>query len=105
MRSKLEAHGYCSLADLEVDFNLMVANCLLYNSKDTVFHRSALRLRDLGGAILRHGQRQAQNTGLDQDTGMHLPESPQKHDFYRCTWDDGESEELAGWDTLVVGLM
>uniref|UniRef100_A0A673XG83 Bromodomain and PHD finger containing 3 n=1 Tax=Salmo trutta TaxID=8032 RepID=A0A673XG83_SALTR len=88
MRSKLEAHSYNSLAHLEVDFNMMVANCLLYNAKDTLFHRAAQRLRDLGGAILRHAQRQAHNTGLDPATGMHLAESPQKHDYYRCTWED-----------------
>ncbi|XP_041801340.1 bromodomain and PHD finger-containing protein 3 isoform X3 [Chelmon rostratus] len=91
MLSKLEGHVYRSVADLETDFNLMVSNCLLYNSKDTVFHRAALRLRDLGGAILRHAQRQATNTGLDLDTGMHLPESPQKRDFYSCTWEDVDS--------------
>ena len=80
------------MADLEADFNLMVSNCLLYNAKDTVFHRAALRLRDLGGAILRHAQRQATNTGLDLDTGMLLAESSQKRDFYSCTWDDGKSQ-------------
>ncbi|XP_076597361.1 bromodomain and PHD finger-containing protein 3 isoform X1 [Chaetodon auriga] len=91
MLSKLEGHAYRSVSDLETDFNLMVSNCLLYNAKDTVFHRAALRLRDLGGAILRHAQRQATNTGLDQDSGMHLPESPQKRDFYSCTWEDVDS--------------
>lgn len=91
MRSKLDSHAYRSVSDLESDFNLMVSNCLLYNSKDTVFHRAALRLRDLGGAILRHAQRQATNTGLDLDTGMHLAESPQKRDFYSCTWEDIDS--------------
>uniref|UniRef100_A0A3Q3A766 Bromodomain and PHD finger containing, 3b n=1 Tax=Kryptolebias marmoratus TaxID=37003 RepID=A0A3Q3A766_KRYMA len=91
MCSKLESHTYRSVADLEADFNLMVSNCLLYNSKDTVFHRAALRLRDLGGAILRHAQRQATNAGLDLDTGMHLPKSPQKRDFYNCTWEDVDS--------------
>ncbi|XP_013865799.1 bromodomain and PHD finger-containing protein 3 [Austrofundulus limnaeus] len=91
MCSKLESHTYRSVADMEADFNLMVSNCLLYNSKDTVFHRAALRLRDLGGAILRHAQRQATNAGLDLDTGMHLPESPQKRDFYNCTWEDVDS--------------
>ncbi|XP_044067627.1 bromodomain and PHD finger-containing protein 3 isoform X2 [Siniperca chuatsi] len=91
MCSKLESHAYRSVADLEIDFNLMVSNCLLYNAKDTVFHRAALRLRDLGGAILRHAQRQATNTGLDMDTGMLLPESPQKRDFYSCTWEDVDS--------------
>lgn len=94
MRSKLEGHAYHSVADLEADFNLMVSNCLIYNAKDTVFHRTALRLRDLGGAILRHAQRQATNTGLDLDTGMHLPQSPKKRDFYSCTWDDGEFKHL-----------
>ncbi|CAL9702571.1 unnamed protein product [Knipowitschia caucasica] len=91
MHSKLNNHLYRSVSDLEADFNLMVSNCLLYNSKDTVFHRAALRLRDLGGAILRHAQRQSTSTGLDLDTGMHLPESPQKRDFYNCTWDDVDS--------------
>lgn len=90
MLSKLEAHRYRSVADLEADFNLMVSNCLLYNAKDTVFHRAALRLRDLGGAILRHAQRQAFNTGLDLESGMLLPESPQKRDFYTCTWEDSK---------------
>ena len=93
MRSKLDSHSYRSVADLEADFSLMVSNCLLYNSKETVFHRAALRLRDLGGAVLRHAQRQATNTGLDLDTGMHLPVSPQKRDFYSCTWEDGKSQE------------
>ena len=91
MRSKMEAHAYRCLTDLEADFNLMVSNCLLYNAKDTVFHRAALRLRDLGGAVLRHAQRQASNTGLDPDTGLHLAESPRKQNFYSCTWEDGES--------------
>lgn len=90
MCSKLEAHKYHTIADMEVDFNLMISNCLTYNNKDTVFHRAAVRLRDLGGAILRQAQRQAQNAGLDPDTGMHLQESPQKTDYYRCTWEDGE---------------
>ncbi|XP_053705199.1 bromodomain and PHD finger-containing protein 3 [Synchiropus splendidus] len=91
MRSKLENHAYRSVAELEADFNLMVSNCLLYNSKDTVFHKAALRLRDLGGAILRHAQRQAISTGLDLDSGMHLPESPQKRTFNSCTWEDIDS--------------
>uniref|UniRef100_A0A672N5K6 Bromodomain and PHD finger containing 3 n=1 Tax=Sinocyclocheilus grahami TaxID=75366 RepID=A0A672N5K6_SINGR len=88
IKSKLEAHKYRSVTDLEADFNLMINNCLLYNSKDTVFYQAAIRLRDLGGAILRHAQRQAQNTGFDLDTGMHLAESPHKNDYYRCTLED-----------------
>lgn len=95
MRSKLEAHQYRTLSDLEVDFNLIISNCLLYNAKDTVFYKAAVRLRELGGAILRHAQRQAHNTGLDFHTGMHLAESPHKNDYYRCTLEDGEWQGVA----------
>uniref|UniRef100_A0A8C7PRA3 Bromodomain and PHD finger containing, 3a n=1 Tax=Oncorhynchus mykiss TaxID=8022 RepID=A0A8C7PRA3_ONCMY len=91
MRAKLEAHAYCSTTDLEGDFNLMVSNCLRYNSKETAFHRAALHLREVGGAVLRHAHRQAQSIGLDPSTGMHLPDSPNKHGFYQCTWEDVDS--------------
>lgn len=101
MRTKLEAHAYCSIADLESDFELMVSNCLKYNSKDTMFHRAALHLREVGGAVLRHAHRQAQSIGLDPSTGMHLPEAPNKHGFYHCSWDDGE---LGGFVLMRVRL-
>ncbi|KAF0034801.1 hypothetical protein F2P81_012559 [Scophthalmus maximus] len=91
MCTKLEGHAYCSIADLERDFNLMISNCLKYNSKDTMFHKAALQLREVGGAVLRHAHRQSQSIGLDPNTGMHLPESPNKHGFYNCTWDDVDS--------------
>lgn len=90
MRTKLEGHAYCSIMDLEKDFDLMISNCLKYNSKDTMFHKTALQLREIGGAILRHAKRQSQSIGLDPNTGMHLPEAPNKHGFYHCTWDDGK---------------
>lgn len=98
MQSKLESHAYRSVADLENDFNLMISNCLLYNTNDTIYHRTALRLRELGGAVLRHAQRQATNTGFDEDTGMLLLESPQKRDFYSCTWEDGEQAREKGFE-------
>lgn len=91
MRSKLEGHAYCSVSDLERDFDLVISNCLKYNSKDTLFHKAALQLREVGGAVLRHAQRQFQSIGLDPSTGMHLPDTLNKHGFYNCTWDDGES--------------
>lgn len=90
MRSKLEGHVYCSISDLEKDFDLVISNCLKYNSKDTMFHKAALQLREVGGAILRQAHRQFQSIGLDPSTGMHLPDAPNKHGFYHCTWDDGE---------------
>lgn len=90
MRRKLESHLYRTLDEFEEDFNLIVTNCMRYNAKDTIFHRAAVRLRDLGGAILRHVRRQAESIGFDTDVGIHLPESPKTEDFYRFSWEDGE---------------
>ena len=98
MRAKLEAHAYCSVADLERDFDLMVSNCLKYNSKDTMFHKAALQLREVGGAVLRHAHRQAQSIGLDPSSGLHLPDSHNKHGFNQCSWDDGEP---AAWTGII----
>ncbi|XP_043858012.1 bromodomain and PHD finger-containing protein 3 isoform X1 [Dromiciops gliroides] len=64
MRLKLESHLYHTLEEFEEDFNLIVTNCMKYNAKDTIFHRAAVRLRDLGGAVLRHARRQAEDYRL-----------------------------------------
>ncbi|KAJ7332923.1 hypothetical protein JRQ81_015103 [Phrynocephalus forsythii] len=88
MRQKLESHRYQTLDEFEEDFNLILTNCMRYNSKDTIFHRAAVRLRDLGGAILRHARRQAEKIGFDPQVGIHLPESPKTEDFYRFSWED-----------------
>ncbi|KAM4699841.1 bromodomain and PHD finger-containing protein 3 isoform 1-T2 [Discoglossus pictus] len=88
MRKKLECHQYPSLHAFENDFNLMVSNCLRYNSRDTVFYQAALRLRQLGSAILRHARRQAESTGYDPHTCLHLPEIPHTADYYRFSWEE-----------------
>ena len=46
MEHKAENHQYSSIDDLEQDFDLMINNCLAYNSKDTIFYKAALKLRD-----------------------------------------------------------
>ncbi|XP_074167230.1 bromodomain and PHD finger-containing protein 3 isoform X6 [Sminthopsis crassicaudata] len=92
MRLKLEAHLYHTLEEFEEDFNLIVTNCMKYNAKDTIFHRAAVRLRDLGGAVLRHARRQAENIGYDHEVGTHLPESPKMEDFYRFSWEDDDTK-------------
>ncbi|XP_045063169.1 peregrin-like isoform X2 [Coregonus clupeaformis] len=76
MWNLLESHRYLSFEAFEADFGLIVNNCLKYNAKDTVFYRAALRLREMGGAVIRTARRQAERIGLDYDTGMHLPREP-----------------------------
>lgn len=36
MKQKLEDCEYTDVDDLEADFNLMLSNCMAYNSKETV---------------------------------------------------------------------
>ncbi|XP_069094856.1 bromodomain and PHD finger-containing protein 3 isoform X3 [Pleurodeles waltl] len=91
MRQKVDSHLYQNLEDFEEDFNLLVTNCMRYNSKDTVFHRAALRMRDVGGAILRHTRRQVENIGYETELGIHLPESPKNEDYYKFSWEDVDS--------------
>lgn len=90
MQDRLEAHKYISVADLESDFNLMISNCLRYNSNDTVFHKAAMQLREVGGAILRHAQHQALSIGLDPSTGMHLPDKFNTHGSTVSWLDEGK---------------
>lgn len=39
MRMKLDNGLYSNLKAMEKDFELMIHNCLEYNSKDTLFYR------------------------------------------------------------------
>ncbi|XP_029974523.1 peregrin isoform X2 [Salarias fasciatus] len=73
MWNLLESHRYLTFEAFEADFGLIVNNCLKYNAKDTVFYRAALRLREMGGAVLRTARRQAERIGFDYEAGMHLP--------------------------------
>ncbi|XP_062058642.1 bromodomain-containing protein 1 isoform X2 [Lepus europaeus] len=88
MRKRLEAQGYRSLPEFEEDFNLIVDNCLKYNAKDTVFYRAAVRLRDQGGAVLRQARREVDSIGLEEASGMHLPERPVAAPRRPFSWED-----------------
>jgi len=46
MRNKISEQRYMTMDDFEVDFDLVIKNCLSYNAKDTVFYRAALKMRD-----------------------------------------------------------
>ncbi|XP_058435076.1 bromodomain-containing protein 1 isoform X3 [Marmota monax] len=88
MRKRLEAQGYRNLRAFEEDFDLIVDNCLKYNAKDTVFYRAAVRLRDQGGVVLRQARRQLDGIGLEEASGMHLPERPAVPPRRPFSWED-----------------
>ena len=94
MRKRIDAHGYKDLDDFEADFNLIIFNCMKYNAKETFFHKAALRLQDLGGAILRKTRRDAERIGFDFASGLHLPEPPKLEASPPFSWDDGKKTHL-----------
>ncbi|KAK7871739.1 hypothetical protein R5R35_014013 [Gryllus longicercus] len=74
MRVKAQSFQYSNLDALEADFNLMISNCMAYNSRDTIFYRAAIKMRDQGGALIRQARRDMEATGFDMTTGLLLPE-------------------------------
>nr|XP_049617278.1 bromodomain-containing protein 1 isoform X2 [Syngnathus scovelli] len=77
MRQRIDAQKYCDFQRFQEDFDLIVDNCMKYNSKETYFYRAAVRLRDQGGAVIRKARRDAEKIGFDAVSGMHLDEAPQ----------------------------
>ncbi|XP_050529603.1 bromodomain-containing protein homolog [Daktulosphaira vitifoliae] len=57
METKIKHSEYNSFEDFENDFNLMIANCLAYNSKETIFYKAGIKMRDQGGTVLRTAKR------------------------------------------------
>ncbi|XP_039989180.1 bromodomain-containing protein 1-like isoform X1 [Xiphias gladius] len=88
MRKRIDAHGYRSLEEFEADFNLIIANCMTYNAKDTFFYKAAQRMQDHGGAILRRARRETERIGFDFPSGLHLPEAPKLETPPPFSWED-----------------
>ncbi|XP_040894343.1 bromodomain-containing protein 1-like isoform X2 [Toxotes jaculatrix] len=88
MRKRIDAHCYRSLDEFEADFNLVITNCMTYNSKETFFYKAAQRMQDHGGAILRRARREAERIGFDFPSGLHLPEAPKQEAPPPFSWED-----------------
>ncbi|XP_042897028.1 peregrin [Parasteatoda tepidariorum] len=71
MLAKVDSYSYNSFDNFENDFNLMIKNCLSYNSKDTVFYKAALKMREQGGHVLREA-RKFMVINFDFKTGLFL---------------------------------
>uniref|UniRef100_A0A3B4A6L8 Uncharacterized protein n=1 Tax=Periophthalmus magnuspinnatus TaxID=409849 RepID=A0A3B4A6L8_9GOBI len=88
MRQRIDGQVYRSFAQFEEDFNLIIDNCMKYNSKDTYFHRAAVRLRDQGGVVLRKARRDLETIGFDTESGLHLDEAPEVKTVPTFSWED-----------------
>lgn len=91
MKAKIDEMKYLSIAEFEVDFNLMIANCLNYNNDDTIFHRAGLRMKEQGSMIIRSAQREAQEAGIE---GAGIPTKTVE----QTTQSDSDSVEITPKD-------
>ena len=48
MRKRVESHHYSNLDEFESDFYLVWHNATVYNAKDTIYYRAAIRIKDAG---------------------------------------------------------
>ena len=48
MRKKVETFQYTTLDEFEQDFYCVWHNATIYNQKDTIYYRAAIRIRDAG---------------------------------------------------------
>ncbi|KAK3601756.1 hypothetical protein CHS0354_016120 [Potamilus streckersoni] len=91
MRNKIDTHQYKSIEDFEADFQLMIKNCMAYNAKDTLYYRTAVKLRDQCGIIIRAARRMIEKVGYDPETGLHLPDPPEEKSHDPFILDDFDS--------------
>jgi len=93
IKTKIDDMKYLSIAEFEQDFNLMIANCLAYNSKDTIFYRAGLRMREMGSVVIKSAQQQAREAGIE---GTSYPAKPVRElEPEQDTAPDTIDEELA----------
>ncbi|XP_057692839.1 bromodomain-containing protein 1-like isoform X1 [Corythoichthys intestinalis] len=88
MRSRIDSHAYCNLDDFEADFDLIIANCMKYNAKETFFYKVAQRMQDQGGVILRRARKEIERIGFDFPSGLLLAEAPKVEVPPPFTWED-----------------
>ena len=51
MRKKVEENVYSTLNDFEKDFYLVWHNATIYNHKDTIYYRAAIRVKEAGVCV------------------------------------------------------
>lgn len=76
MRQKLTDYEYLNFDLFEVDFNLIIQNCLSFNQEDTIYYRTALRMRTQCKPIIKAARKRIKQAGIDPQTGMHMEKPP-----------------------------
>nr|CAD7442809.1 unnamed protein product [Timema bartmani] len=74
MKTKLENLEYKSVDAFEEDFTLMISNCMAYNSKDTMFYKGAVKMRDQCSSIFRQARYDFKAARFDLEGGVFITE-------------------------------
>ncbi|KAI1277990.1 Peregrin [Halotydeus destructor] len=95
MRSKIENSSYSSLKQFEADYELILANCQIYNGKATVFYKTAEKLRSYGKGVFKEANLKAARIGYNYKSGLHdPPTSMQEHRTNTITEVQDEEKRL-----------
>jgi len=85
MSSKLEAGAYATVDAFEKDFQLMIHNCMVYNTSQTTYYKQAVRLKESARSLFRQLRKDlTEPYGTGEDDGGE-DEDPEK--------DESEAEE------------
>nr|CAD7405090.1 unnamed protein product [Timema poppensis] len=74
MKTKLENLEYKSVDAFEEDFTLMISNCMAYNSKDTMFYKGAVKMRDQCSSIFCQARYDFKAARFDLEGGVFISE-------------------------------
>ncbi|XP_075248539.1 bromodomain-containing protein 1-like isoform X2 [Convolutriloba macropyga] len=76
MQKKVDSMAYCTIGEFSRDFSLIVYNCMRYNNTETPYFKAAVRLRAMGGKVIRHAYRFVNKLGIDPSTGLLTSKPP-----------------------------
>lgn len=66
MKSRFDRGVYKKVADLKVDFQLMIDNCLKFNKDNQFFYQHGHRFKRIGGKILNSAEEEERQNAIAQ---------------------------------------
>lgn len=73
MKNKIDSFEYSSFDEFEDDFNLIVDNCTIYNQKQTIYFKSAIKMKEQCKSIFKQARTMIAEIGFNESSGIHDP--------------------------------
>ena len=106
MSNKLDAGQYPTLEAFEKDFNLMIQNCMIYNSPQTMYYKQALKLKEGAQLLFKQLRKDLEtlvisNNNCDNaSNAVQQPEAPSQQEAKVEEMDKYVSEKYRESDSL-----